>query len=79
MNKETNLQALSINEFLTELERIVDELKSDALFYNTCNISKCLSLTYLDVVEVYLIKDTRSGVRVNFKVYSNFDFLKGAI
>ena len=79
MNKETELQALSINGFLTEVERIVDELKSDAMFYNTCNISKCLSLTYLDVVEVYLIKDTRSGVRVNFKVYSNFDFLKGAI
>ena len=58
---------------------MVNELKQDAMFYNTCNISKCLSFTYLDIVEVYFIKDSRCGVHVNFKVYSKFEAIKGAI
>lgn len=79
MEKETKLQALSIKEFLEEVERIVEEIKRDAMFYKTCNISKCLSFTYLDIVEIYLIKDNRRGVRVSFKVFSKFEPLKGAI
>lgn len=79
MNTETKLQVLSINEFLEEVERIVDEIKSDAMFYNTCNISKSLSFTYLDIVEIHLIKDGRRGVRLDFKVFSKFEELQGAI